>query len=83
LRKKSTAEWVDYLKIRLAEHHELGALDPQSNSIRLLAYDLSRFIETRELAFRDVEEIIKILSDQGAISRAALRTGIVLSWLRI
>lgn len=75
MRKKSTAEWVDYLKIRLAEHHELGALDPQSNSIRLLAYDLSRFIETRELAFRDVEEIIKILSDQGAISRAGrLRT---------
>ncbi len=70
MRRKSTSEWLDYFHEKLASHQSWIENDPQSNPIRLLAYDISKYIETRELAFRDIEEIIKILSDEGAIARA-------------
>ena len=44
--------------------------DPQANPIKLLAYDISRKVEDRSIAFRDIEALVKILSDQGAIDRA-------------
>ncbi len=44
--------------------------DPQSNPIKLLAYDISRKVEERSIAFRDIEALVKIVSDKGAIDRA-------------
>ena len=38
--------------------------------MKLLAYDISRDVEDRRVAFRDIEALIKMLSDKGAIARA-------------
>ncbi len=74
-RKETTEE----LRIRLGEqlrgHAEGLASDPQSNSVKRLAYDLSREVEDRTLAFRDIEALVKTLSDEAAVARARrLRT---------
>jgi phosphoenolpyruvate carboxylase len=43
--------------------------------VKLLAYDISRDVENRRVAFRDIEALIKMLSDEGAVERARrLRT---------
>jgi len=53
------------------ERHE-GRIesDPQSNPIKLLAYDISKSVEERSLAFRDIEALVKSISDKNAIKRA-------------
>jgi len=61
---------LDTFDDRLAFHQEVVKSDPQANPVKLLAYDMSKLIETRELAFRDVEAIVKTLSDRSAIERA-------------
>jgi len=54
----------------LAQHEGRIASDPQSNPVKLLAYDISKAVEDRSLAFRDIEALVKIISDKNAISRA-------------
>ncbi len=44
--------------------------DPQANPVKCLAYDISKFVETKELTFRDIEQIVKSISDHWAIKRA-------------
>ena len=44
----------DYLNERLAAHISLSAQDPQTNPVKLLAYDLSKKVEEREVAFKDI-----------------------------
>lgn len=53
------------------ERHE-GRIesDPQSNPIKLLAYDISKAVEERSLAFRDIEALVKSISDKNAVKRA-------------
>ena len=60
----------DYLNERLAAHIALSSQDPQTNPVKLLAYDLSKKVEDREIAFRDIETFIKTLSDKAAVERA-------------
>jgi len=60
----------DYLNERLAAHISLSSQDPQTNPVKLLAYDLSKKVEDREVAFRDIETFIKTLSDKAAVERA-------------
>ena len=49
--------------------------DPQSNPVKLLAYNVSQDVEDRSVAFRDIESLVKILSDKGSTARAKrLRT---------
>lgn len=63
-------EWLDLFRTRLQEHEHIKESDPQANPVKLLAYDISKFVETRELAFRDIEAIVKTLSDEWAVKRA-------------
>ncbi len=51
-------------------HGEDVKKDPQANAVKLLAYDISKDVEERSLAFKDIEALVKVLSDQGAIQRA-------------
>ncbi|MBT7399148.1 MAG: phosphoenolpyruvate carboxylase [Hellea sp.] len=44
--------------------------DPQSNAIKLLAYDLSKDVEDRAIAFKDIESLVKSISDKSAINRS-------------
>lgn len=44
--------------------------DPQANPVKMLAYDISKDVEERSVAFKDIEALIKALSDTGAINRA-------------
>lgn len=55
---------------RLDFHSEIIKSDPQANPVKLLAYDISKYVETRELAFRDIESIVKMIGDEQAIERA-------------
>ncbi len=43
--------------------------DPQANAVKVLAYDISKDVEERKIAFRHIEELVKQLSDRGAIER--------------
>jgi len=45
------------------------AKDPQANAVKLLAYHISKDVEERSVAFRDIEALVKVLSDQGATQR--------------
>ena len=67
----STAELHDKLKSFLADHKKAVASDPQANPVKLLAYDISKAVEDRSIAFRDIEALVKTLSDKGAIERAS------------
>ena len=60
----------DFLNTRLENHVSLTSQDPQTNPIKLLAYDISRKVEDREIAFRDIEKFVKQASDADAIKRA-------------
>ena len=60
----------NWLLERLKLHEGRINHDPQSNAVKLLAYDISRKVEDRSFAFKDIEALIKILSDKGAIARA-------------
>jgi len=66
----TTAELHEKLKSFLAEHKKAVASDPQANPVKLLAYDISKAVEDRGIAFRDIEALVKTLSDKGAIERA-------------
>ncbi len=55
---------------RLDFHSEIIKSDPQANPVKLLAYDISKYVETRELAFRDIESVVKTIADEQAIARA-------------
>jgi len=60
----------DWLQERLKLHEGRVNHDPQSNAVKLLAYDISMKVEDRRLEFKDIEALIKTLSDKGAIARA-------------
>ncbi|MEL6686983.1 MAG: phosphoenolpyruvate carboxylase [Pseudomonadota bacterium] len=69
-RKETTDELRERLRQRLEIHAEGLKSDPQSNPVKRLAYDISREVEDRSIAFRDIEALIKTLSDEAAIARA-------------
>ena len=66
----TTQELHTKLETLLAEHKRAVASDPQANPVKLLAYDISKAVEERSVAFRDIEALVKTLSDRGAIDRA-------------
>jgi phosphoenolpyruvate carboxylase len=55
---------------RLTDHAAGLKSDPQSNPVKRLAYDISREVEDRSIAFRDIEALVKQYSDEAAIARA-------------
>ena len=67
----STQELHTKLETLLAEHKRAVASDPQANPVKLLAYDISKAVEERSMAFRDIEALVKTLSDRGALDRAS------------
>lgn len=69
MRRLTHEKLRDYLNERLAAHIALSEQDPQTNPVKLLAYDLSKKVEDREIAFRDIETFVKSLSDKAAIQR--------------
>ena len=66
----TTQELHTKLETLLAKHKQAVASDPQANPVKLLAYDISKAVEDRSVAFRDIEALVKTLSDRGAIDRA-------------
>lgn len=62
-------ELLERLQNRLSEHKKDMDQDPQANAVKVLAYDISKDVEERKLAFRHIEELVKQLSDRGAIER--------------
>lgn len=70
MRRKTDAEWLETFANDLAEHEGRIDSDPQSNPIKLLAYDISKEVEERSLAFKDIEALVKSISDESAIRRA-------------
>lgn len=66
----STQELHNKLETLLADHKQAVASDPQANPVKLLAYDISKAVEERSVAFKDIEALVKTLSDRGAIDRA-------------
>jgi len=66
----STPELLEKLTSLLADHKQAVASDPQANPVKLLAYDISKAVEDRSIAFRDIEALVKTLSDKGACERA-------------
>ncbi|MDA8888088.1 phosphoenolpyruvate carboxylase [Hellea sp.] len=69
-RKKTSEELNDQLKTKLIEYKNHKDSDPQSNAIKLLAYDLSKDVEDRAIAFKDIESLVKSISDKSAINRS-------------
>ena len=69
-RKKTPEELNDQLKTKLIEYKNHKDSDPQSNAIKLLAYDLSKDVEDRAIAFKDIESLVKSISDKSAINRS-------------
>lgn len=79
MRKQSPDAIRSALAETLDAHRKRKNSDPQSNPIKLLAYDISKDVEERRIAFRDIEQIVKTLSDEGAIARAerlGMRAGV-------
>jgi len=66
----TTQELHKKLETLLATHKQAVESDPQANPVKLLAYDISKAVEERSVAFRDIEALVKTLSDRGAIDRA-------------
>jgi len=66
----TTQELLTKLETHLAEHKQAVVSDPQANPVKLLAYDISKAVEDRSVAFRDIEALVKTLSDRGAVDRA-------------
>jgi len=78
-RKQSAENIFQRLHLQLGEHEHRKTSDPQANPIKLLAYDVSKDVEGRHTAFRDIESIVKSISDNTAIDRAnrlKLRAGV-------
>ncbi|MGB6230497.1 MAG: phosphoenolpyruvate carboxylase [Litorimonas sp.] len=67
-------ETPETLRTRLTQQLDAHAdglrSDPQSNPVKRLAYDISKDVESRAIAFRDIEALVKTLSDEAAIARA-------------
>jgi phosphoenolpyruvate carboxylase len=61
---------LERLQRQLDDHKNQITQDPQANAVKSLAYDISKDVEEREIAFRDIEALVKQLSDQGAVDRA-------------
>ena len=51
----TTQELHTKLETLLAEHKRAVTSDPQANPVKLLAYDISKAVEQRSIAFRDIE----------------------------
>lgn len=78
MKRRSIETLHNDLSTQLAAHTKRIDSDPQANEIKLLAYDISRDVEQRDMAFKDIEALVKTLSDKGAIARAkrlATRSG--------
>ncbi|MEP1230100.1 MAG: phosphoenolpyruvate carboxylase [Litorimonas sp.] len=69
-RQITDKEWHESLSSRLKQHEARIDSDPQSNPVKLLAYDISKDVETRKIAFKDIESLVKLISDENAVSRA-------------
>lgn len=69
-RRQKDQDWLDRFHKRIDFHAEIIRSDPQANPVKLLAYDISKFVETRELSFKQIESIVKTIADQQAIDRA-------------
>jgi len=69
-RRTTANELHKRLQTQLKEHQNRKDSDPQSNAVKLLAYDISKDVEDRAVAFRDIEALIKTISDKAAIARA-------------
>lgn len=67
---KTEQQWLDMFSARLSEHESRLDSDPQANPVKLLAYDISKAVEDRSLAFKDIEALVKSISDESAIRRA-------------
>ena len=65
----NSAELRDKLEGLLGGHKQAVTSDPQANPVKLLAYDISKAVEDRSISFRDIEELVKTVSDRGAIAR--------------
>lgn len=79
MRKQSPDDLLSGLSETLSGHRARISSDPQSNPVKLLAYDISKDVEERRMAFKDIEQIVKKLSDAGAIARAerlGMRAGV-------
>lgn len=70
MRRETATDILTRLGTQLSEHQSRIVSDPQANPVKLLAYDISKDVEERRIAFRDIESIVKIMSDEGAIARA-------------
>ena len=69
-RKSTAEELLTRLQAQLREHQTRKVSDPQSNAVKLLAYDISKDVEDRSVAFRDIEALVKSISDEAALDRA-------------
>lgn len=69
-RKDSPEQLRTRLSTQLAKHREGLKSDPQANPVKRLAYDISREVEDRSIAFKDIEALVKQLSDEAAVARA-------------
>jgi len=68
-RKQSAENIFQRLHLQLGEHEHRKTSDPQANPIKLLAYDVSKDVEGRYTAFRDIESIVKSISDNQGKTR--------------
>lgn len=74
-KRESSDELRQRLSAALDTHADGIRSDPQSNPVKRLAYDISREVEDRSIAFKGIEALVKQLSDEAAIARARrLRT---------
>lgn len=69
-KRETLADLRARLSAQLKCHADGLKSDPQANPIKRLAYDISREVEDRSIAFRDIEALVKQLSDEAAIERA-------------
>jgi len=68
--RQTEAQWLETLSASLKQHQSRIDSDPQSNPVKLLAYDISKAVEDRSLAFKDIEALVKLISDESAVRRA-------------
>lgn len=69
-KRESLSDLRERLTAQLDAHKDGTQSDPQSNPVKRLAFDISRDVEERRIAFRDIESLVKSLSDEAAIARA-------------
>jgi len=69
-RKISPKALAEHYLDLLTQHRGLTEHDPQSNPVKLLAFDISHDIETGEATVTGLKGLAKYLSDQALIDRA-------------